>query len=329
MGSFQLYRDQNSEYRWRLRAANNRVVADSGEGYVHKADCEHGIDLMRGLSDVEVYQDRRGEYRWRARAANHRIVADSGEGYDRKSDCSRAAERTRKIAADASLDDRTSTAGRSRRRSAPIANFFYRPRADKSPLAVRFDANASADLDGLSLGFAWEFGDGTGGEGAVVDHTYPARGCFPVALTVTGQRGLSSLAEKTIDVGTELALVPSEDPDVIPLIPANAFLYSGPDAVQTGVADGAIDARHAAVLHGRVLDGDRSPLAGVLISVVGHPEFGSTTSATDGTFDMAVNGGQLMLIHYELEQSVVERQAFARWGEDAFVSDLVFAQDLL
>lgn len=30
---FEIYRDTNDEHRWRLRAPNGKVVADSGEGY--------------------------------------------------------------------------------------------------------------------------------------------------------------------------------------------------------------------------------------------------------------------------------------------------------
>jgi uncharacterized protein YegP (UPF0339 family) len=33
----EIYRDGRSEWRWRLRAANGRIVADSGEGYRRRA----------------------------------------------------------------------------------------------------------------------------------------------------------------------------------------------------------------------------------------------------------------------------------------------------
>jgi uncharacterized protein YegP (UPF0339 family) len=35
--SLKVYRDKRLEWRWRLMAANNRIVADSGEGYKTKA----------------------------------------------------------------------------------------------------------------------------------------------------------------------------------------------------------------------------------------------------------------------------------------------------
>jgi uncharacterized protein DUF1508 len=34
-----LYRDKVGEWRWQLRHANGKVLADSGEGYVRKLDC--------------------------------------------------------------------------------------------------------------------------------------------------------------------------------------------------------------------------------------------------------------------------------------------------
>jgi len=42
-----VYKDNRGEWRWRLRASNGRIIADSGEGYKNKQDCEHGIDLVK------------------------------------------------------------------------------------------------------------------------------------------------------------------------------------------------------------------------------------------------------------------------------------------
>lgn len=35
----EVYRDARDEWRWRRVAGNNKVVADSGEGYEHRVDC--------------------------------------------------------------------------------------------------------------------------------------------------------------------------------------------------------------------------------------------------------------------------------------------------
>jgi uncharacterized protein YegP (UPF0339 family) len=44
---FQKYRDVQGYWRWRLIAANGRIIADSGEGYLHESDCDAGIALVR------------------------------------------------------------------------------------------------------------------------------------------------------------------------------------------------------------------------------------------------------------------------------------------
>lgn len=37
VASVTVYQDDNGEYRWTALAANNKKVADSGEGYVNRA----------------------------------------------------------------------------------------------------------------------------------------------------------------------------------------------------------------------------------------------------------------------------------------------------
>lgn len=52
---FQMYKDSAGEFRWRLRAANHRTVADSGEGYSSKASCERAIaNFKANVSSARV-----------------------------------------------------------------------------------------------------------------------------------------------------------------------------------------------------------------------------------------------------------------------------------
>lgn len=44
---FVIYVDQARQYRWRLFAGNNRILADSGESYHHRQDCESAVDLIK------------------------------------------------------------------------------------------------------------------------------------------------------------------------------------------------------------------------------------------------------------------------------------------
>jgi uncharacterized protein YegP (UPF0339 family) len=50
VGQFEIYQDGQRQYRWRLRAENGEVIADGSEGYVSRADCEHGIELVKRLA---------------------------------------------------------------------------------------------------------------------------------------------------------------------------------------------------------------------------------------------------------------------------------------
>ena len=58
MAKFELYTDENDEYRWRLIAANDTVIALSGDGYKHKGDCESAIDLVRLVAPIAEVNDQ-------------------------------------------------------------------------------------------------------------------------------------------------------------------------------------------------------------------------------------------------------------------------------
>ena len=40
----------SKEWRWRLVATNGKNIANGGESYHNKADCLHGIDLVKGTN---------------------------------------------------------------------------------------------------------------------------------------------------------------------------------------------------------------------------------------------------------------------------------------
>ncbi len=42
---FEIFRDGDGEFRWRLRAKNGKIVADSGEGYKKRKDCVRGMEI--------------------------------------------------------------------------------------------------------------------------------------------------------------------------------------------------------------------------------------------------------------------------------------------
>lgn len=51
---FEIYRGHDQDWRWRLRATNGNVVADSAEGYRHRGDCERGIAIVKDCTDAPV-----------------------------------------------------------------------------------------------------------------------------------------------------------------------------------------------------------------------------------------------------------------------------------
>lgn len=55
--SYHLYKDAAGEWRWYLQASNGRKIADSGEGYHNRSDCQHAIDLVKDSRDAPVYED--------------------------------------------------------------------------------------------------------------------------------------------------------------------------------------------------------------------------------------------------------------------------------
>ena len=53
--TFEIYKDARAEFRWRLKAANGKEIATSGEGYKKKEDCKHGIEIIQtGAATAKV-----------------------------------------------------------------------------------------------------------------------------------------------------------------------------------------------------------------------------------------------------------------------------------
>ncbi len=99
------------------------------------------------------------------------------------------------------------------------------------------------------------------------------------------------------------------------LADADAFLYTGPNAPQQGVAPGAISPKRIAVLRGRVLDVAGAPLAGVRVSVLHHGEYGRTWTDADGHYDLVVNGAELDVVYEHAGFLPVQRQVQAPWQD--------------
>ncbi len=119
-------------------------------------------------------------------------------------------------------------------------------------------------------------------------------------------------------------VAPPLDPTVVTQFgTATQFLYRGTNAVQTGVAADTIEERRAAVIRGQVFDRAKTPLPGVTVRVLDHPELGQTQSRTDGAFDLVVNGGGVLTLVYEKTGYLpAQRQVQTPWQDYAFAPDV-------
>ncbi|SPH23588.1 hypothetical protein DEA8626_02652 [Defluviimonas aquaemixtae] len=51
---YYIYKDVSGYWRWTLYAANNRKIANSGEGYHNKADALSAINLVKGSGSAPI-----------------------------------------------------------------------------------------------------------------------------------------------------------------------------------------------------------------------------------------------------------------------------------
>jgi RHS repeat-associated protein len=144
----------------------------------------------------------------------------------------------------------------------------------------------------------------------------------PATVTVPGPPPGGGLPPDPVTVATPI------DPTVVTdIATATEFLYAGPQPVQNGVAPGTIDPYRVAVLRGKVTDQEGGPLAGVEVTVLGHPELGSTRTREDGFFDLAVNGGGALVLAYQKEGFFpAQRGVDAPWRDFAWMEEVVLVR---
>ena len=67
----------------------------------------------------------------------------------------------------------------------------------------RFDGSGSSDPNGDALTYAWDFGDGTMGNGVIVTHVYDSAGAYEAKLTVD-DGGARASTRGSVEVGRNL-----------------------------------------------------------------------------------------------------------------------------
>ncbi len=84
--------------------------------------------------------------------------------------------------------------------NAPLASATASPAAGPAPLTVLFSGGAIDPQERQIVSYAWDFGDGTSGAGASIEHTYTRVGEYLAKLTVTNSAGLPAVATVLVTV---------------------------------------------------------------------------------------------------------------------------------
>ncbi|MFD8496717.1 carbohydrate-binding protein [Amycolatopsis sp. NPDC059657] len=121
----------------------------------------------------------------------------------------------------------------------PTARASANRTSGAAPLAVDFSSAGSADPEGGSLTYAWNFGDGGTSTAANPSHTFTANGQYTVTLTARDSTGLTGSTNVVITVGNTAPTVKLDTP-------ANGSLFSFGDNVPYSITvsdpeDGTID----------------------------------------------------------------------------------------
>ncbi|HMC69270.1 MAG TPA: IPT/TIG domain-containing protein, partial [Mycobacteriales bacterium] len=192
-----------------------------------------------------------------------------------------------------------------------------------SVMAAKFD-NTSADVTSSAV---WTSSNTTV---AAVSSTGLVMAASAGATDISAAySGLTATVH--VSITTPVSLPPATiqgpplDPTIVtPIADSIRFLYSGPNAIQTGVAPNAIADNRAAVVSGRVLDVSGAPLAGVVMTTAQHPELGQTITRADGRYDFVWNGGgPLHLVFTKAGYISSDRMVTTRWNQQKPVDDVV------
>ena len=159
-------------------------------------------------------------------------------------------------------------------------------------------------------------------------------GTHPINIEVyDGRDGSSTQSYNLIVKEGQVGEIPPNPAEIAPTLSLTAttsmfdavsFLFSGENPIQTGADVSTFREEHVAVVRGRVMAKDNTPLSGVEIVIKGHDEYGKTYSRTDGWFDLAINGGDVVTVEYKKEGFLpIQRQIQSPWRDYVLVDDVV------
>ena len=91
----------------------------------------------------------------------------------------------------------------------PVPVLTASPLSGTVPLTVSFSGQQSYDPDGSIALYAWNFGDGTSGQGPRTSHTYRGSGTYSVTLTVTDSQGIAATSSMVLITALPTTSTPS------------------------------------------------------------------------------------------------------------------------
>ena len=116
--------------------------------------------------------------------------------------------------------------------SPPVATFTAVPSAVMPGEVVTFDAASSVDGDGWIAVYQWDFGDGTVGSGAIVEHQYAMNGTYSVVLSVVDNNGAVGVVQsEMLVIDTNQAPKPQLEVSTTSLDPGETLLCSAAGSV--------------------------------------------------------------------------------------------------
>src|SRR5215208_2600674 len=113
MAQFEIYKDEQGKFAWRLRARRDEVIARSPRGYDTKPACRRSVAVTKALARrreerfFKLFKDQRDRFRWRLRLNKDEVLAVSPTGYRNRQDCKQAIDRVRRLAPKADVVDQT------------------------------------------------------------------------------------------------------------------------------------------------------------------------------------------------------------------------------
>ena len=190
---------------------------------------------------------------------------------------------------------------------APTARIrFLSASTGTAPFSTWLDGSQSSDPDGQQLQYFWDFGDGTTSIEIKPIRQYLAAGQYTISLKVQDPYLSESIV--TAQVNVQVQNLPPDPTTIAPPLaeekPATpiekyGFLFLSTNPIQVDVNQESFEEDRILAASGIVLDENLQPMSGVKVRILNHPEFGYTLTRADGKWDMAFNGGGLLVFDFQ------------------------------